>query len=200
MTLISASVSYKVPVGNRSKGFTLLELMVVVSIIAILSWLTVVAIPDGQQARIETAAKVFQLQIESHRRTASMKGKMLAVDFLESGYQFLIWDHKSQLWQAFEQASNFQKDIPSGKVELAQPLGLQVEQGLDFGDNRLADRLVQRFEGREDELEAEWQADVLIFPDGRISKFSVLFDSSLSELSVRVAGSAYEKTAVQTLL
>lgn len=196
----STSASCSISLYSHSRGFTLLELMLVVSIIATLSWLTVIAIPNGQQARVESAAQMFRLQLESHRRTASMKGKMLGVDFLEGAYQFLIWDHRQKIWQAFEQRSNIGKDLSSGKVELDQPVELQIEQGLDFGESGFADRLADPSEEISDVLEPEWQADILIFPDGRLSKFSVLFDSEQSELSVRVVGGAYEKTKMQNLL
>ncbi|GAA6152186.1 hypothetical protein NBRC116587_16050 [Pseudoteredinibacter isoporae] len=174
--------------------------MLVVSIIATLSWLTVIAIPDGQQARVENAAQQFRLQLESHRRTASMKGQMLAVDFLEEAYQFLIWDYRQREWLAFEQASNLGVDSPSGKVSLGQRVELQIEQGLDFGESTFADRLANHIEEESESLEPKWQADILIFPDGRISQFSVIFGSEKSELSVRVLGRAYGKVKVQNLL
>lgn len=199
MILISASTSCKRPGLRSQSGFTLLELMLVVSIIATLSWLTVIAIPDGRQKQIEDAAQTFRLQLKSHRQTATMKGQMLGVDLLDGAYQFLVWDHRQKTWQSFEQLSNLGTKGSSGKFDLATSLEMNVEHDLGFGEQVYADRLKDP-EALYDEEKPQWQADILIFPDGRISRFSVTFGAEQSEVLFRVHGDAYEKAEVQNVL
>jgi len=101
---------------NKSAGFTLLEVMVTLVLIAIIAGFAVLSIPGGGdgQPLSEEAERLLTL-VELNRGEAVMLGEQRGVVFSETGYQFVSYDPDSRQWTPPRQSSLRQsQDLPRG--------------------------------------------------------------------------------------
>lgn len=79
--------------GRYARGFTLVELMVVIVIIGVMLSMAVLSIGDGgRSARIETEARRLATLIDLAGEEAILNGRELGLYFGESAYRFLAFD------------------------------------------------------------------------------------------------------------
>ena len=96
-----------------ARGFTLLELLVVVAVVAMVSAGAVVALRDSAQAGLETQAQALVAQLESGRAQSRASG--VAVFWTATAKGFTL-DGKERVWQ-----------LPGVQAQSAQPLLLGPE-------------------------------------------------------------------------
>ena len=73
--------------AERRAGFTLVELMVVVTIIGLMSGLVVLSLPDGRPS-LSTEAERFGARLLRAREEAVMSGRAVEVGVTPEGYDF----------------------------------------------------------------------------------------------------------------
>jgi general secretion pathway protein H len=76
------------PRTRRSAGFTLLELLIVVAIVALASAGVAVALRDGTQVQLEREAERLVALLESARARSQVSGVPVQWRVTESGFQF----------------------------------------------------------------------------------------------------------------
>lgn len=118
--------------NQRHRGFTLLEVLLVVAIIGIAALVIVLQLPDSQRGETASdARRQFQLKFHYAREQALLRNWVIGVEFKDDSYTFYRW-HDTK-WQAFHEK-------PLEQVKLNETMQL------DFipGEFRLLDNLENR--------------------------------------------------------
>ena len=82
-------ISNKVLVRHLQRGFTLLELMVVIAVIALATATVSLALPDSNRDRLETEALRLSALLESARAQSRTSGVPVYWRTTENGFEFL---------------------------------------------------------------------------------------------------------------
>ncbi|MET0093044.1 MAG: GspH/FimT family pseudopilin [Sedimenticola sp.] len=93
---------------RHSKGFTLLELVVVVFLIALISSVTMLSIGDaGQGRQFENEIKRMELLLGLAAEEAIVRGESIGLSLSEVGYRYLL--HEEGQWIALADPSPFRQ-------------------------------------------------------------------------------------------
>lgn len=76
----------------KSRGFTLLEILVVVLIIGIVVGVATLAIRDNPAQRVETEGQRFAALLRLASQEAVLQSREVAIVFERHGYHFLVFD------------------------------------------------------------------------------------------------------------
>ena len=101
-------------------GFTLLEVMLVVVIIAVLTGLATLALGGNQQRRLQHEAERLQQVLQLLRDEAEQQQLELGIRFTPNGYQVLRLDQVSLTWQSMQEK-------PFSAHEFALPLAIHLQ-------------------------------------------------------------------------
>jgi len=75
-----------------SRGFTLIELLVVMLLLVIVLGMVGLSIGGGESRAVQEEADRMALLLQSARQESILQGKVFAVVFTTTGYEFLILD------------------------------------------------------------------------------------------------------------
>lgn len=157
------------------RGFTLLEIMVVMVLIGILTSLAVLSIGGGPQDRLAEAGQRLAALLELHRQEAILSGELRGIRFERNGYTMLKLDAQG-VWRAPNAT-----DTPYHPWPEDITLGLWVE-------------------GRPVRIEKSDFPQVLLLNSGEMTEFSAVFrladDSALDAPLYRVAGDAMGRLTI----
>jgi len=104
------------------RGFSLLEIMVVMTLIGILASLAVLSIGGGSRNRLAEEGRRLAALVELHQQEAILSGQLRGIQFSRNGYAFLSLD-KQGGWRAPDATSALiGHQLPEDMV-----LGLWVE-------------------------------------------------------------------------
>ena len=85
---------------RRARGFTLLEILVVLVIIAVMAGLLVFAFNDSPQRRLRREANDLAMLLNAVVDEAVMRGVELGAVVDENGYRFVMFNPETKQWQA----------------------------------------------------------------------------------------------------
>lgn len=106
----------------RNRGFTLLEVMVVLVLIGIITSFAVLSTGGGQNDRLATEARRLAALIELTHQEAILRSEQRGARFTETGYAFSVLDDNGE-WQPADDSSLLNRyQLPAGLT-----LQLQVE-------------------------------------------------------------------------
>lgn len=167
----------------RSRGFTLLEVLVVISMLVIMAATVMLSFggSDDKREAIDDAARRFQVAFSMVSEYAILNQQMLGLHVSGRSYCFVYLDENQQ-WQPFEGDGLMR--------EVTLPAGLSLELQLDdlpwLGDDNLFDDGIfdetLSFNQQEQEDKPQPPPQVLIMPSGEITPFRAKFDTTQPEL------------------
>ena len=85
---------------RRARGFTLIEVLVVLVIVAVMAGLLVFAFNDSPQRRLQREANDLAMLLNAVVEEAVMRGVELGVIVDENGYRFVMFNPETKQWQA----------------------------------------------------------------------------------------------------
>ncbi|TBW56011.1 type II secretion system protein GspH [Marinobacter halodurans] len=84
---------------SRSRGFTLIEIMVVLVLVGLLAVIAVVNLGGGaQQRELENRARELFLLMQTASEQAVLNNQELGLLIDDNGYRFLMYDDAKQTW------------------------------------------------------------------------------------------------------
>jgi general secretion pathway protein H len=100
----------------RSKGFTLVEILVVVVIMAVVISLAVLSIGvTGRDNQIDQEGRRIQALIDLLHERAVLEGRDFGVSIQPNAYDFLVYDTVRDTWRRFDQENEYRhRVLPSG--------------------------------------------------------------------------------------
>lgn len=121
---------------RRSGGFTLIELMVVLVIVATLASLMVIGAGDNAARKLQREAEGLAALLNLAADEAVMQGIELGLFIDGSGYRFLLLDPESGVWEEI-------KEKPLQRHQFEQPYQLQFELDGERLDEQQRSRIQQ---------------------------------------------------------
>lgn len=85
---------------NKTKGFTLVEVMVTIAIIAVMAVAVTFVVPDQQDDALDEAAEDLYQRMRYAQEYALLRHAILGVKFSAQGYRFVQW--REQQWQPLD--------------------------------------------------------------------------------------------------
>lgn len=150
----------------RTRGFTLLEIMVVIVIIAVIVSLAVISLGDNAGRRLDEEARRVRTLVRLAADEAVLQGQEIGVAITADGYEFQVYDDRTRQWAR----------MPSDRVfrPRRMPDGVTLELFLD--DQALVLPVADADADRDDEDSAGPvlpQPQLLLLSSGEITPFEL---------------------------
>ena len=100
----------------RSKGFTLVEILVVVVIMAIVISLAVLSIgTTGRDAQLDEESRRIEGLVGLLHERALLEGRDFGLRIEPAAYEFVVYDSRRDRWMTFDQEHEFRhRELPKG--------------------------------------------------------------------------------------
>ena len=142
----------QIRIRKRSRGFTLLELLVVVAILAVLAGTVVVGFTGAdEERRLRTLAEDIQSRLELARQNALQRNREWGVHVADDSYRFSEFDPQSGIW-----IIQAQRPFAASRIAPRIEFVLAVE-GFDLGPFDVPDEEIP---------------DIVLFSSGEVTPFT----------------------------
>jgi general secretion pathway protein H len=100
----------------RSQGFTLVEILVVVVIMAIVISLAVLSIgTTGRDPQLDEESRRLEGLVDLLHDRALLEGRDFGLRIEPSAYEFVVYDPRRDRWMTFDQEAEFRhRELPKG--------------------------------------------------------------------------------------
>lgn len=98
------------------RGFTLMELLVVMIVIAVIAATTGIQLTSGRSSVVADEAKRLALLIQSAQEQSVLEGRFFSVKFDSGGYRFLALNDKGELEELVNDPLFHGRSFPHGIV------------------------------------------------------------------------------------
>lgn len=155
---------------KRNKGFTLLEIMLVILIIGMMAKIVVPSISwGGDEERLENSAKRFKAVFDLASEFAMLNNQELGLILKDNNYRFVSFD--GTRWVNFQPEKYFE---PSDHEEGFE-LELELE-GLEWAEHNLLNEVTFEVEEDDDNDSKEMLSpQIFILSSGDITPFRITF-------------------------
>ncbi len=99
---------------SKTKGFTLVEVMVTIAIIALMAVAVTFVVPDQQDDQLDDAAEDLYQRLRYAQEYALLRHAILGVRIDEQGYTFVQW--REQEWQPLDFRGLRSQEWPSNVI------------------------------------------------------------------------------------
>lgn len=156
--------------GRLQRGFTLLEILVVVVIISILISLTVISLDFGEGETGKEEAQRFAALIKLASQEAILRSRELAIEVAHDGYQFLILEQ--QEWFALQDEIFKSHQLPENMRFAVNLEGLEVD-------------IFQQVDEETGEVQ-ETPPRIYLFSSGEMTTFDITLVIEQSDVSYQI--------------
>ncbi|NND65611.1 MAG: type II secretion system minor pseudopilin GspH [Gammaproteobacteria bacterium] len=163
---------------RRPCGFTLLEVMVVLVVIAVLMAIATLSIRDGGKKQIQDEASRFVLLVEALVDEAIIDSTMFGVLISDENYQFVRYHIEQQRWQPWQRKPFSARTLPEDwrttlwlndeAIEIPNIDDVRISASTDKDDDNGDDQ-------NNDDVVSIPQ--IIILPDGEITPFLLEWQS-----------------------
>jgi general secretion pathway protein H len=100
----------------RSKGFTLVEILVVILIIAVVISLTVLTVSStGRDGQLDEESRRIEGLVGLLHERALLEGRDFGLRIEPTAYEFVVYDTRRNLWLMLDQEREFRhRELPKG--------------------------------------------------------------------------------------
>ena len=100
----------------RSKGFTLVEILVVVVIMAIVISIAILAVgTTGRDTQLDEESRRIEGLVGLLHERALLEGRDFGVRIEPAAYEFVVYDSRRDRWMTFDQEHEFRhRELPKG--------------------------------------------------------------------------------------
>jgi general secretion pathway protein H len=127
----------------RSKGFTLVEILVVIVIMAVVISITVLSVSStGRDSQLDEESRRIEGLVGLLHERALLEGRDFGLRIEPAAYEFVVYDPRRDRWMMLDQEREFRhRDLPKGitfQLQLdSQTVVIKpVDQNLSSGDQR----------------------------------------------------------------
>lgn len=156
---------------NLTRGFTLLELLLVTFIIALVSGIAVLSISDQRESGLNNEGEKLLATMRWLADRAVLQQQPSGLNIVQQGYQLLIWNQGTRRWEILS-AHSFPDYIEIHPAPVRQPP--PPDQELD--QEQLAT----------DRPQPPIVADIIFYPDQQIESHQIELTIKGSDQSVRL--------------
>lgn len=173
----------------RQQGFTLLEILVVITLVGIMAGAAMLSV-GGQQARqLKNEAQRLQLLLNQARDESELTQRTLGVKVEQHGYQFLEWQADKRVWISIDTR-------PYQSHQMAQSTHLEAQ--TESSDSAFSALQVQRPQVNDKRSAAgrhELKPQIIFSASGDHSVFSLTLSSE--EQQYQLSSDGYAATQLQ---
>ena len=164
---LSQSVS-----GHKQSGFSLLELLLVVVIVAVISGLAVLSVGDRRVAGLQREAEKLVAVMGFLTEEAVFEQTPFALQFVERGYRSLVWNYASAEWVVFG----------DGVGSHHFPGYIDIEPRPE----------VREYSGKGVEEKTKFTPDIVFYPDEEIDDFELILSLANGDYQWLIRGQRFK--------
>ena len=170
---------------NRSNGFTLIEILVVIVVIGIISAIVLLGLDNfGEDRELQTEAKRIASLIELTSDEATFQGRDFGLRVMQNGYQFFEHDPLSGIWrEVLLDDLMRQRQLTQGTE-----FELFLEKKQILLDTATADSVPNN--NIDDDLTQEYLPHILILSNGNITPFNLEIIRNIDQTRIVLSVSA----------